>query len=333
MIGVEISLETGEVSEIKTEKRLRTQKGKSLLQFPEEYVVIDIETTGLSPQWDEIIEVAALKILNGKIVDKYQTLLKPSFPVDPFISELTGITNKMLETAPIFDDIYQDFQYFIGDNILVGHNVNFDINFLYDEFESRNIILSNNFIDTMRISRRLFKDERHHRLSDLIQRHNIIIDKDLHRAEVDITATNKAFEIFKQCIIDQKIDLEKFSKKNYNRKNYKVSDISTENTKFNENTPIYGQHFVFTGKLEVMVRKDAQQLVKDLGGELDNSVTKSTNFLVLGEQDYSKIKKLGKSNKHIKAEKLKAQGQEIEIIPETVFYDLLEESTSEMEES
>ncbi|MCU5753082.1 exonuclease domain-containing protein [Lactococcus lactis] len=69
MIGVEINLETGEVSEIKTEKRLRTQKGKSLLQFPEEYVVIDIETTGLSPQWDEIIEVAALKILNGEIVD------------------------------------------------------------------------------------------------------------------------------------------------------------------------------------------------------------------------------------------------------------------------
>ncbi|WP_282798442.1 exonuclease domain-containing protein [Lactococcus lactis] len=333
MIGVEINLETGEVSEIKTEKRLRTQKGKSLLQFPEEYVVIDIETTGLSPQWDEIIEVAALKILNGEIVDKYQTLLKPSFPVDPFISELTGITNKMLETAPIFDDIYQDLQHFIGDNILVGHNVNFDINFLYDEFESRNIILSNNFIDTMRISRRLFKDERHHRLSDLIQRHNIIIDKDLHRAEVDINATNKAFEIFKQYIIDQKIDLEKFSKKNYTRKSYKVSDISTENTKFNENTPIYGQHFVFTGKLEVMVRKDAQQLVKDLGGELDNSVTKSTNFLVLGEQDYSKIKKLGKSNKHIKAEKLKAQGQEIEIIPETVFYDFLEECTSEMEES
>ena len=333
MIGVEINLETGEVSEIKTEKRLRTQKGKSLLQFPEEYVVIDIETTGLSPQWDEIIEVAALKLLNGEIVDKYQTLLKPSFPVDPFISELTGITNKMLETAPIFDDIYQDLQHFIGDNILVGHNVNFDINFLYDEFESRNIILSNNFIDTMRISRRLFKDERHHRLSDLIQRHNIIIDKDLHRAEVDINATNKAFEIFKQYIIDQKIDLEKFPKKNYNRKSYKVSDISTENTKFNEDTPIYGQHFVFTGKLEVMVRKDAQQLVKDLGGELDNSVTKSTNFLVLGEQDYSKIKKLGKSNKHIKAEKLKAQGQEIEIIPETVFYDFLEECTSEMEES
>lgn len=333
MIGLEINFETGEVSQIKNKKRERSQKGSSLLQFPKEYIVIDIETTGLSPQWDEIIEIAALKVVNGEIVDNYQSLLKPSYPIDSFISSLTGITNEMLESAPTFDDVHESFIEFIGNNILVGHNVNFDINFLYDEYERKNIILSNDFVDTMRISRRLFKDERHHRLSDLIERHNICVEDKLHRAMVDIVATNKIFEFFKNHAIVQNIDLEKFAKKNYHRKSYKVSEIVTDTIEFNENTPIFGRHFVFTGKLQMMVRKEAQQLVKDLGGELDNSVTKSTNFLVLGEQDYSKIKKEGKSSKHIKAEMLKAKGQDIEIIPETVFYDFLDECTAVMEDN
>ena len=329
MIYSGINLETGERVEIKRKKKVRNFKGNSLVQFPDNYVVIDIETTGLSPQWDDIIEIAALKVSQGEIVDSYQTFLKPAFPIDDFISSLTGITNEMLEGAPEFEDVNLSLKEFIGSEIILGHNVNFDINFLYDEFERVGHKLSNDFVDTMRLSRRLFKEERHHRLTDIIDRHDIVIEKKLHRAEVDIIATKKVLEALKKHAVEKGIDLQEFAKKNYNRIKYNVSDIKTENTKFNKSSPIYGKHFVFTGKLENMVRREAQQLVKDLGGELDNSVTKLTNFLVLGEQDYSKIKKQGKSSKHIKAEQLKIKGQDINIIPENVFYDFINDSLCE----
>ena len=81
---------------------------------------------------------------------------------------------------------------------------------------------------------------------------------------------------------------------------------------------------VFTGKLEKMLRKDAMQLVVNLGGILDNSVNKQTNYLILGDNDYNAILKGEKSSKHKKAEKLKLEGQDIEIIDERTFYDLLE---------
>lgn len=86
----------------------------------------------------------------------------------------------------------------------------------------------------------------------------------------------------------------------------------------------YNRHVVFTGKLEKMLRKDAMQLVVNLGGILDNSVNKQTNYLILGDNDYNAILKGEKSSKHKKAEKLKLEGQDIEIIDERTFYDLLE---------
>lgn len=77
-----------------------------------------------------------------------------------------------------------------------------------------------------------------------------------------------------------------------------------------------------------MTRNEVHQLVKDLGGDLDASVTKKTNYLVLGEQDYSKVKYNGKSSKQVKAENLKLSGYDIEIIPESRFYDMIDEIES-----
>ena len=116
------------------------KKGENLFKFPEKYTVIDVETTGLSPQFDGMIEVAAVKISNGKVLDTFSTLVKPNtvfigddgseLYVDDFIETLTGITNDMLVTAPEFVEIRDDFMSFLGDSIIVGHNVNFDINFV-----------------------------------------------------------------------------------------------------------------------------------------------------------------------------------------------------------
>ena len=82
------------------EKSERINKGQSLLELYDNYVVIDLETTGLDPCWDTIIEIAAIRIEDNKIIDKFDQLINPGFEIDDFITELTGITNEMLSTAP-----------------------------------------------------------------------------------------------------------------------------------------------------------------------------------------------------------------------------------------
>ena len=134
----------------------REHKGKSLLKWVDNYVLVDIETTGLSPRTDEIIEIGAIKVKENKIIDTYNTLIKIDRNLNPFITKLTGITDKMLETGKETDKALEEFVNFTGNEIIMGHNVNFDINFIYDKCLSYlDYYLSNDFVDTMRIAREL----------------------------------------------------------------------------------------------------------------------------------------------------------------------------------
>ena len=111
------------------------------------------------------------------------------------------------------------------------------------------------------------------------------------------------------------------------RDRVRSKDISTENTEFDETHPLYGKLCVFTGTLEQMKRKEAMQRVGDLSGSVADSVSKKTNYLILGNNDYCPLIKDPdkKSSKQKKAEKLKLAGNDIEIISENVFYDMLVE--------
>lgn len=311
----------------------RQYKGKNVISFPDDYCVIDIETTGLSPDWDSIIEIAAAKFHKGNLVDTFTSLIKPddfttdeSF-LDDFIVNLTGITDEMLSKADSTALVLSKFYSFIGNSILVGHNVNFDINFLYDNCE--HVIhkyLSNDFIDTMRLSRRIHKELNHHKLSDLVQYYNLSYEN-AHRALSDVEITSKCYICLVNEIIEKYESLEAFSKAcRRSRSGVRADDISTSKTDFDTSNLLYGKVCVFTGTLEKMVRKEAMQIVADLGGKNADSVTKKTNYLILGNNDYCKSIKGGKSSKQKKAEKLKLDGYDIEIIPENVFYDIISEN-------
>ena len=113
-----------------------------------------------------------------------------------------------------------------------------------------------------------------------------------------------------------------FAKKNHSGKRIDIHSIKPESIEIDEDNFFYNKHCIFTGKLEKMVRKDAMQLIVNVGGILDNSVTKKTNYLILGNNDYVSSIKDGKSSKHKKAEKYKLEGQDIEIIDEDTFYNL-----------
>ena len=172
----------------------RELKGKSLIGIVDNYVVIDIETTGLDVCCDEIIEVAAAKVEEGIIVKKFTSLIKPEKEINAFITDLTGITNEMVATAPTAENVLQDFVNFIGSGLIIGHNVNFDINFLYDNCQEKiGYTFSNDFLDTLRLSRMLFGKERQHKLSDLIKRFGIgqVVE---HRALGDVLQTQKCYE-------------------------------------------------------------------------------------------------------------------------------------------
>lgn len=98
----------------------KRNKGKVLRDWQNNYVVIDCETTGLNPEYDEIIEFAAAKIRNCEIVDTFTTLIKPKRKIDDFIEDLTGITNEMLLGAPTIKEVINDISSFIGNDIIVG---------------------------------------------------------------------------------------------------------------------------------------------------------------------------------------------------------------------
>lgn len=179
-------------------KNERAEKGRSLISLPASYTVVDLETTGLNPHWNDIIEFGAMRVTSGIVSDSYASLVNPGYKIDKFITELTGITNEMLGSAPRVTDILPEFLNFVGDSIIIGHNVNFDINFIYDTCRKvLNRSFSNDFVDTMRLSRRLFPQESHHRLCDLVKR--FAIDKAVeHRALADVEQTNRCYLYMKR---------------------------------------------------------------------------------------------------------------------------------------
>lgn len=310
--------------EYSTRKKNRDEKGKSQTTFANNYTIIDIETTGLDASYDEIIEIGALKIRDNKIIKTFNTLVKPQQEIDEFITELTGITNKMVENAPNIQTAILDFNNFVDDDIIIGHNVNFDINFIYDVFtENYNKPFKNNFIDTLRFSRKLLPELKHHRLKDMLEYFSIKQEK-AHRALDDCYSTfylyielrKKAWEVYNS---------EQEFEKSFNQyKKYDLKQITCKSEVIDKTNPFFNKICVFTGTLEKMERKAAAQLVVNLGATCGNTVTKSTNYLILGNNDYNPILKGKKSSKLLKAERYKLEGYDIEIISEDVFYDMLE---------
>lgn len=300
----------------------------SIIDFPTEYVMIDTETTGYSPQWDSLLELGALRVKDGEVVDTFQSFVGFEGGVPPFITELTGIDDKMLEGAPPVNEAIKKFMDFIGDSTIVGYNVNFDINFLRETLSQYyGVDLNNQYIDCLRFSRKLFPEEAHHRLKDMVKLLGITVTG-AHRASHDCYTTKAVFDKLRDVAIEKYGSVEEFVKAfnaSYKHKaKLRADSIAAETDDFDETHPLYGKTCVFTGTLEKMIRKDAMQAVVNVGGKVGDNVTKETNYLILGNNDYCSTIKDGKSTKHKKAESLMLKGQDIAVIPENVFYQMLE---------
>lgn len=171
-----------------------------MINIPEDYVVLDLETTGLSPKENEIIELSALRIRGRKVVEEYSKLVKPEALISEFITNLTGIDNNLVKDEKGIASILPDFLSFVGKDVVVGHNVLFDLGFISENANKHlNKKTFYKCLDTMKISRELFPSEKHHRLCDVSARLNVK-QESAHRGLVDCYTTYKCLEVMRTMI-------------------------------------------------------------------------------------------------------------------------------------
>lgn len=153
-------------------------------------IVLDFETTGLSPDHGErAIEIGAVKLVDGIIVDRFQQLMYPGKRINAFIENYTGISNRMLKAAPPCEEVMRAFADFMGDFNLVAHNAAFDSRFLGSELRRVECELRNAFACSMLVSRRIYPQAPNHKLGTLVSYKQLPNDGTFHRALADAEMT------------------------------------------------------------------------------------------------------------------------------------------------
>lgn len=300
----------------------RKNKGRSIVRVPKHYTVVDTETTGLDPQQDRLIEIAAIRFRGGKETARFETLIKPGRKLSKKITEITGITDEELKDAPMPQDALQKFMDFLQDDIIVAHNANFDVNFIYDSLQRCELPpLRNNFVDTLRLARFVLPCMEDYKLSSLASYYKIP-QPVAHRALADCETTAQLLQKLEEDIEAQSIDLTQYQKKGYSSQS-KVAGIKAESGHEKPDSPLYGKHCVFTGELDSMTRREAAQLVVNIGGFCTDKVSKKTNYLIAGRDEYHVGENSGLGAKVSQANELIQGGAELRIITESDFLEML----------
>lgn len=190
------------------------------------WVAIDLETTGAFPLKSDICEIGAVKWKNGKVIDRFQTLIKPTHQMSDFIIAIHNITNQMVENAPLISEKLHDFYKFIQGSVIAAHHAPFDIGFLAYEFEKNNIYVdSQPIVCTSLISRALIQGSKNHKLQTLIE-HLGLPKRNAHRALDDaescLDLLLKCFEVKKDLTIE---DILKIQKKPLNWDDFSIFDL------------------------------------------------------------------------------------------------------------
>lgn len=170
------------------------------------YVSFDLETSGLSSRADEIIEIGAVKHKNGMIIDSFQTFINPHRKISQFTTNLTNITNEMLESGLELKEAMDKFLEFSKDCILVAHNAIFDYSFIKSALNKIGYEpIKNPVIDTLPLSRHLYSEYRSHTLGSIARRYNIEYDEEIaHRADYDAKILSEVFEVMLNDIVNKK---------------------------------------------------------------------------------------------------------------------------------
>lgn len=170
-------------------------KGKRLHKYVKDYVVFDLETTGVNPERDSIIEISAVKVGDGKTIGEYSTLVNPGCHIPAAATAVNGIRDNMVADAPQEGEAMEGFLEFIGGSILVGHNIHtFDMNFAYDAvLRALGKELDNDYVDTLYMARSCLPGLSHYRLTDICEYFHIAVEG-AHRALNDCRMNQRCYE-------------------------------------------------------------------------------------------------------------------------------------------
>ena len=198
-------------------------RGQSL---DDTFVVFDIETTGLSKETESITEIGAVKVVDGKVIDRFSTFVNPERPIPAEITKLTGITNEMVADAPVITEILPRFLEFCQDAVLVAHNANFDTGFIRLNAERKcGIEVKNTVLDTLELSRSLLPELKKHKLDIVCEQLGVSLEGH-HRAVNDAEATAEVFLKFIDMLVEKEIykvdDINVFSSQTVNYKKLKA---------------------------------------------------------------------------------------------------------------
>lgn len=295
-------------------------KGMEKPGFPENYTLIDVETTGLSPYRNRITEMGALKVRHGETVATFSELVKfpDSNKVPAFLTRLNGIDEASIEKdgKPV-DEAITEYRQFIGSDVIVGYNVNFDLNFVYDLTLKYNLpILSNDYVDVLRLARSYYVNERHNRLLDCMRRLGIDENQE-HRGLDDCLDTKSVFDALHDRFKQEHILRAHESVKNIDLAQ-SWPNIVRQTQVFR--SPFNHKNVVIAGDLDI----DAGELataIENLGGFVQEKVNSDTDYVLTGDHDFFRTD-LPELNE---AKMRKDQGQKIRTWSEKFFLNVLDD--------
>lgn len=180
------------------------KKSRYFMKIPMNYVAFDIETTGLNPKYEKIIEIGAVRVRDGAAQDTFSTFVNPGKGLPERIIELTGIHDADVADAPYMDEVLDTFLDFVGDDVLLGHNLMFDYSFMKKAAVNQKKTFEKSGIDTLRIARRFLTDVESRSLGFLCEYYHIYLEA--HRALNDAMATHELYQILARTFGEREQD-------------------------------------------------------------------------------------------------------------------------------
>jgi len=284
-----------------------------------DYVVLDLETTGLDRQGDKIIEIAMIKFKDNEVSFSTETLINPGIHIPESASRVNHIYDEDVKNAPKIEDVIEAVNEFIEDLPIVAHNASFDVSFLAREMSNAGISRKLEYVDTISLCRKVLNLKSNS--LDAVSKHLQLSREETHRAMSDSVATA---EILQYCLNKQISEHEERQA----RKKEEKARMEEWRHKSYAASPLLDVGIAFTGEFSVS-REDMEKAAKKVGALVKTSISRKVNYLVLG--DISNY--INGSKKFEDANTYQKNGHNIKIISEIEFFGIVESAKNKILEN